>query len=103
MGEMADYYREGEMFDGVIERDPDEITREHIWTTATGERIAIKDLKDSHLLNIIRCFRGISLLGTKVAPRDPEGRMRWVNALANEAYRRGLKLDDAVEEEPVHE
>lgn len=80
-----------------------DITRDSIWVTAEGRRIAVKDLEDSHLLNIIRCFRDMSPHGTKVAPLDVEGRMRWVNALANEAYARGLRLDDVAEGEPVHE
>lgn len=81
----------------------DEITRDSIWRTATGRRIAIKDLEDSHLLAIIRCFRGMSPEGTKVNPTYPPRRMEMVNVLANEAYSRGLKLDDVTETEPVHE
>lgn len=80
-----------------------EITRESVWTTATGRHVKIKDMDDSHLLNIIRCFRGMSPVGTRVAPTHRTGRMKWVNALANEAHARGLKLDDLTEGEPVHE
>ena len=54
----------------------DEITRESIWRTQTGKRIAVKDLSDSHLLNIIRCFREMSPLGTKVAPSVGPDRRR---------------------------
>lgn len=99
MGDMADYYKEHELF----EPRPNEITRESIWTTATGKRIAVKDLEDSHLLNIIRCFRAMSPHGTKVAPTNKARRRAWVNALANEAYARGLSLDELTEKEPVHE
>jgi len=102
MGDMADYYREQEIWMDEFQRD-DEITRDSIWRTAAGKRIAVKDLKDSHLLNIIRCFRNMSPHGTKVFPTDPVQRRLWVNVLSNEAYHRGLSLEELTENEPVHE
>jgi len=78
------------------------ITRESIWTTQTGECVAIKDMTNDHLLNLIRCFRNMSPIGTRLKTK-PSRRRQWVNALANEAYTRGLKLDDLTEGEPVHE
>lgn len=80
-----------------------EVTRESIWRTMDGQRIAVKDLADSHLLNIIRCFRNLSPHGTRVMPNAPTRRRQWLNMLANEAYARGLKLDDLTEDEPAHE
>lgn len=100
MGDMADYYIEQQIGDEFARP---QVTRESIWTTATGRRVAIKDMEDSHLLNIIRCFRDMSPHGTRVAPTDPAMRRHWVNALANEAYRRGLTLEEPAAGEPVHE
>jgi len=100
MGDMADDQRDWEMCE---ESGRAEITRDSIWQTKDGQRIAVKNLEDSHLLNIIRCFRNMSPHGTKVMPSTPSRRRMWVNAMANEAYRRGLKLDELTEKEPVHE
>lgn len=80
-----------------------EITRESIWRCADGHLVAVKDMTDSHLLNIIRCFRQMSPHGTQVAPRRGPGRHKWLNALANEAYARGLELDPLTDGEPEHE
>lgn len=85
-----------------MEKGDVEITRDSLWRTATGELVAVKDMTDSHLLNLIRVFRNMSPLGTRLKALQ-EDRMRWVNALANEAYARGLKLDELREGEPVHE
>lgn len=79
------------------------VTRESIWVTAAGRRIPVYDLEDGHLLNIIRCFRDKSPHGTKVYPRDPVRRREWLNVLANEAYSRGLTLEEVDEKDPVHE
>jgi hypothetical protein len=81
----------------------DEVTRESWWRTADGRRVQVKNLENAHLLNIIRCLRDMSPLGTKVAPTDPVRRREWVNVLANEAYSRGLRLDELTEGEPIHE
>jgi len=100
VGDMADYYKEQQIGEEFARP---EITRESLWHTADGRVIKIKDLEDQHLLNIIRCFRNMSPEGTRVYPESPTARRNWVNALANEAYRRGLKVDDLAEGEPVHE
>ncbi len=81
----------------------DEVTRDSIWRTKDGQLVAVKDMKDSHLFNLIRCFRGMSPLGTRVVTKTEARRHDWLNALANEAYARGLQLDDLTETEPVHE
>lgn len=80
-----------------------EITRESKWRTQTGEIIRICDMADSHLLNAIRCLRLISPKGTKVSMSSSQQRRRYLNAMANEAYARGLELDPLTENEPVHE
>lgn len=97
MGEMADYYNTSD--DAAPE---EEITRDSIWTTRTGERIAVKNMTDSHILNTLRVLREMSPIGTKFKTSAVR-RRQWVNALANEAYTRSLTLDDIVKGEPVHE
>lgn len=99
MGDMADDQRIWEMSQPRV----DDVTRDSIWRTKDGRLVAIKDMQDSHLLNVIRCFRDMSPHGTKVVAGDAARRRQWVNALANEAYRRGLSLDELTEKEPVHE
>lgn len=89
---------------GILHEIPEPtLTRDSLWTTARGERIPVHALKDSHLLNIIRCFRGKSPKGTQVAPRNPVRRREWLNLLANEAYSRGLTLEEVDEKDPTHE
>lgn len=68
-----------------------------------GKRIPVHELEDSHLLNIIRCFRNKSPHDTQVFPRDAVQRREWLNMLANEAYSRGLNLEEVDEKDPVHE
>jgi hypothetical protein len=85
-----------------MEKGGVEITRDSLWRTATGELVAVKDMTDSHLLNLVRVFRNMSPIGTTLKALRAD-RMRWVNALANEAYARGLTLDELMEGEPVHE
>ena len=60
MGDMADYYKEQEIVFGelwpdteMFEPDPPRITRASKWTTRDGQKIAIRDLEDSHLRNIL--------------------------------------------------
>lgn len=67
-----------------------------------GHLIAIKDMEDRHLLNAVRVLRNMSPIGTKFKTSDVS-RRAWVNAMANEAYARGLQLDPLTEGEPVHE
>lgn len=78
------------------------MNRESVWKTKDGQLIAIKDMHDSHLLNTIRVLRDRSPIGTKFTCTDVR-RRSWVNAMANEAYLRGLTIDDLTEGEPVHE
>lgn len=79
------------------------ITRDTLWRTAGGRVLAIKDMEDGHILNIIRCLRDMSPQGTQVCAGDLARRREWLNVLANEAYARGLQLDPLIEGEPVHE
>ena len=76
--------------------DLEDITRDSIWTTKDRKKVAIKDMGDHHLLNTIRVLRGISPIGTTFSTTDPR-RRRWINAMANEAYSRGLWLDSPSE------
>lgn len=109
-----DDYSEGEYqyYSGLIQEldleangqlDRAIVTRDSIWVTADGRRTPVYGLEDSHLLNIIRCFRDKSPHGTKVFPVDPIRRREWLNVLANEAYARGLTIEEVDEKDPVHE
>lgn len=79
-------------FDDPPEPEPEQITRDSIWVTRDKQHIAIKDMRDEHLLNTIRVLRGISPIGTTFSTTD-ERRRRWINAIANEAYLRKLEID----------
>jgi hypothetical protein len=79
-----------------------DITRDSIWLMRNGQRVAIKNMKDDHLLNTIRVLRRMSPIGTQFVTSD-ERRRRWVNAMANEAYLRRLTIDELQLSEPVHE
>lgn len=96
MGDMADYYREQELLYN------DRFTSDSIWTTSDGMRVAIRDMSNSHLLNTIRVLRGKSPVGTKFHTDDVR-RRQWINAMANEAYARGLTLEEPDEKDPLHE
>jgi hypothetical protein len=99
---LSDWYaREDSELGQHENREP--ITPDSVWMTAKGDRIRVRDLEDGHLLNIIRCFRNKSPHGTQVYPRDPVYRREWLNVLANEAYSRGLTLEEPDEKDPVHE
>ena len=87
------------MINGVSD---DQITSTTEWTCADQRRVRICDMTDQHLLNTIRVLRRMSPLGT-IFRTTPERRRQWVNAMANEAYARGLTLDALQEHEPVHE
>lgn len=88
-----------ELFD--LQAD-ESLTRDSVWTTRDGKRVAIRDMGDQHLLNTIRVLRAMSPVGTKFRT-TPERRRQWVNAMANEAYARGLALDELTDGEPTHE
>lgn len=77
------------------------ITRETQWRTQIGTRIRICDMTDSHLLRTIRVLRSMSPIGTKFNT-TPERRRAWLNAMANEAYERGLHIDEITEQELAH-
>lgn len=89
-------------FDELPELPPKPITRNSIWRTQAGKLVTVKDMDDQHVLNLIRCFRNMSPVGTRILG-PPAKRREWVNVLANEAYARGLQLDPLAEGEPVHE
>lgn len=71
----------------------DEITRDTAWRTRDGRLVAIRDMTDQHLLNTIRVLRRRSPIGTAFKTSGVR-RRRWINAMANEAYERGLSLDE---------
>ena len=81
----------------------DAITRDTLWRTMDGRIVAVRDMDDQHILNIIRCLRNMSPQGTRVNAGPPSKRREWLNVLANEAYSRGLSLDPLTENEPAHE
>lgn len=82
--------------------DNELITRDSIWRTQDHHRVAIKDMDDKHLLNTIRVLRDMSPLKTKFRTSAVR-RRNWINAMANEAYSRGLILDELQPTELVHE
>jgi hypothetical protein len=82
--------------------ESEEITRETFWRCQDGRYVPIKDMEDSHLLRTIRVLRGMSPIGTTFKT-DSVRRRNWLNAMANEAYSRGLELDGIRESDPVHE
>lgn len=103
MGDMADYYREQELFWGMEDQDDLEpLSRESIWTTKDKQRIPVYQMKDSHLLNTIRVLQGKSPLGTTWSG-DAICRREWLNVMANEAYARGLTIEEVDKKDPVHE
>lgn len=91
---------------GILDEEspvPEAVTRDSLWRTKEGRILAIKDMGDQHLLNTIRCLREMSPIGTKIRIHSHARRRQWVNAMANEAYARGLKPDELTDGEPVHE
>ena len=103
MGDMADYYRDHEQWadlEGLT--DPEPISRDSVWTTKDLKRIPIYRMTDDHLLNTIRVLRGKSPLGTTWSG-DAVRRRDWLNAMANEAYARGLSIEEVDKKDPVHE
>lgn len=99
MGDMADYYKEQDI--GAFD-DEYLIDRESLWKTKDERRVAIKDMDDHHLLATIRVLRNMSPVKTRVK-MDAVRRMQWSNAMANEAYARGLRIDETTDKEPRHE
>ena len=81
--------------------EPPEITRETEWRTREGRRVRIADMDDHHLLATIRVLRGKSPIGTTVTVDDVR-RRDWINAMANEVYRR-LTLEEPDDADPIHE
>lgn len=79
-----------------------EVTRESQWRTMTGEHVRIFAMSDQHLLNAIRVLRNRSPIGTRVVMDDVR-RREWSNAMASEAYARGLTIDANDARDPVHE
>jgi len=63
-----------------------------IWRTRIGEEIPVKELRSSHLLNIVRMLKGQSPHGTTFRCDDIT-RHNWIQILTLEAERRGLLLD----------
>jgi len=59
MGSMADHYREQQIGDSAWP-DPESfeepliVTRDSMWKTRAGHEVAVKDLKDEHLSNILK-------------------------------------------------
>lgn len=103
MGDMADYYRDQEFWleqEGLL--DPEPITRDSEWVTRDKKRVRIYEMEDPHLLNTIRVLRGKSPVGTTLTFFDERLRREWLNAMANEAYARGLKIEEVDDEDPVH-
>lgn len=82
---------------GLLEPD-DSLNSDSIWTCKDGRRIPIGQMGNDHLLRTIRVLRGKSPIGTKFKT-SPERRRKWLNAMANEAYERGLQIDPLTEEE----
>lgn len=99
---MADYYREQEWWLEDGQHDPEPITRDSVWVTKDRQHVPISEMTNSHLLNTIRVLRGKSPSGTTWSG-DAVHRRGWLNAMANEAYSRGLSIEEVDEKDPVHE
>jgi hypothetical protein len=102
MGDMADYCRDQEWWMREGAYDPEPITRDSVWITKEKRHIPIREMDDHHLLNTIRVLRGKSPIGTRLVI-DAVHRCEWLNAMANEAYSRGLSVEEVDEKDPVHE
>ena len=89
------------LYDEPGQRD-EIISSESYWTTRERQRVRVYDMADSHLLNTIRVLRGKSPLKTRWSG-DPVRRREWLNVMANEAYRRGLRIEEPDEKDPLHE
>lgn len=103
MGDMANYYMEQALladWDGQHDEEP--LTADSIWVTRDKQRISVRQMTDSHLLNTIRVLRGKSPIGTRFIT-DPVRRRAWLNVMANEVYARGLTLEEVDEKDPLHE
>lgn len=62
-----------------------------IWTTRERERIAVKNMESSHILNVIRMLKGESPRGTTYRCDDLT-RANWIEIMSIEAEKRGLLL-----------
>lgn len=104
MGDGADWCRESEELWWMDDEDydPEPITRDSEWVTRDKKRVPICKMDDSHLLNTIRVLRGKSPVGTTWSG-DSVRRREWLNAMANEAYARGLQIEEVDDKDPVHE
>ena len=102
MGDMADYYREMEERMELEGYDNEPLSSDSYWTTRERRRVRVCDMDDPHLLNTIRVLRGKSPHGTKWNG-DSVRRREWLNVMANEAYSRGLSIEEVDEKDPVHE
>ena len=75
----------------MLQVDYGDLDPNPLWTTMTRQRIPVKNMVDTHLLNIIRVLHGRSPIGTRWVGTD-ERRAWWIEVLTNEAKRRGLLL-----------
>ena len=100
---MGDYNeRRYAEWDGEGNLDPEPPNRDSIWTTSSKKRLPISAMDDHHLLATIHVLRGKSPIGT-VWNGDLIRRRGWLNAMANEAYSRGLTIPEVDEKDPIHE
>lgn len=105
---MCDGMSEGEyqemmgLIDNAGQEDREPIDQDSVWVTREKQHIPIYKMTDHHLLSTIRVLRGKSPLGT-TWKGDNVRRRGWLNAMANEAYSRGLTIEDVDEKDPVHE
>ena len=57
-----------------------------IWTMKTGEKILVKDMKDSHLMNCI-----LGLKERRIYPFKDNKRNKWINIFTQELRKRKYK------------
>ena len=56
----------------------------HIWTMKNGERIAVEDMTDSHLLNAYRMLERNNMMDMNIA---------WLDVFQKEIKKRNLKCE----------
>ena len=79
-----EYLAECSVITGVLRAKYNEDAKKGIWKTKDGTRIAVKDMKDSHLLNAYRYLEQNNVMDMYLG---------WLIVMQSEIRKRGLKYD----------